>query len=400
MSELIGDNTRQSGPKQIHLHPHNYYKKNRSSWEVRPYAYVDRGDINLDFYKGHFRDRHLCTKKSGDPDWYDGYNEIHFVKIAGRSEYTDTQNYNNNYTHWQQSKKWEFHKTRPSDDKIHSFFRGSRISGMTSASFYQKAHNLKDHERKLSTIYMRTTNSSGSNVTSGLNFGRQSFDLSKDAADRFVDINNMVSNVISDQMVGNFQKNVIGFSCKISPIGSNDDKDNMGTVSKVGLIYAAVKQDGSNYLDKKRGAGANNLFCVECTRQLSDYGYKENNGNKNDTRDLTYVISKADWDMLNDSRYKHMGKWGSSNKSYYHWCGVIVEWYQPGKGSMEKTKTCTMWDFTPIICDDYSRLSTGQTNTSVLTTNVHSWGHVKNNNGTQDTKEKKWKSISYVHNFS
>ena len=87
------------------------------------------------------------------------------------------------------------------------------------------------------------------NVTSGLNFGRQSFDLSKDAAnDRYVDINNMVSNVISDQMVGNFQKNVIGFSCKISPVGSNDDKDNQGTVSKVGLIYAAVKQDGSPLL--------------------------------------------------------------------------------------------------------------------------------------------------------
>lgn len=399
MSELIEDNTRGYWSyNEIHLHPHNYYKSNRSHWEVRPYAYVNRDDINLDFYKGHFRDRDLCTKKAGDPDWYDGYNEIHFVKIAGRSEYSDTQNYNDNYTHWQQSKKWESHSTRPDDDKIHSFFRGSKISGSYSASFLQAAKGLKDHQRKLSTIYMRTTNSSGQNVTSGLNFGRQSFDLSKGSDDRRVDTSNMVSNVISDSMVSHFQKNVIGFSCKISPVGSNNDSDNQGTVSKVGLIYAAVKQDGSNYKDKGRSAGANNLFCVECSRQLGPYKYASKTGNTNDTRDLTYVISKEDWDQLN--KYQHMGKHGSSNKKYYHWCGVIVEWHQPGNGSLEKTKTCTMWDFTPIICDDYSKLSTGQTNTSVLVTNLHSWGHVKNNNGSTDSKEKKWKSISYVHNFS
>lgn len=367
--------------KERHLHPHNYFAHKRIDWKrTRTYQYVRYGDMNKDFYKGHFNDR-----------WLTSTNEIHFVKIAGRSRHS-TGKYNSNYCHYIQARPWEDEETRPSDDKIQNIF--SHRNGGTGVSFYQKGSGLDDWERKKTTVYMMT----GDN-TSGLNLGRQCFDLGKAPNDRYVLPNSRVSNVLDDRTLSKYHKNVIGFSCNMNSAGSNDDTDNTAVVSRIGLLYVAFQDDGSPYLDQGYRDGKNNIFCIEMSHQKGPHPYSNKPGSIGETRYLTYTMEKADWDELN--KYKHMGRHGNGNRSYYHWIGVVIEWHQFGKGSIAKTKSSSIWDFTPIISDNWSSLSTGQTSTFTIPQNFHTLGVCKDQVNVDNwafagVKERK-KTVGEVH---
>ena len=366
--------------QEIHLHPHNYYAPKRSDWvRTRTYQYVRSSQMNKDFYKGFFNDRHL---QAG--------NQIHFVKIAGASPYSNGS-YTGNYTHFQQGRPWSSEETRPPDDKIQNIFSKSHTNGHHSVSFYQKGSGLSDVERKKVTVYMMT-----GDYKTNLHFGRVSFDLSKPDNERFVDANNPVSNVLDDRTLSKYQKNVIGFSCKVDSSGSHDE-DNTAVVSKVGLLYAAFQDNGTPWND--RGRSKNNIFCLECTRQLGPHSYMSKPNKTGETRYLTYTIQKSDWDDC--YRYKHFGKHGNSNRAWYHWIGVVIEWHQHGKGSIIKTKTGTMWDFTPIIADNYTSLSTGQTSSFVIPQNFHTLGECKAQANVQNYAfigvESLNKSVGFVH---
>ncbi len=370
--------------KQIHLHPHNYYAASRPDWQrTRGYQYVRHGEFSKNFYKGFFNDRHL-----------EAGNQIHFVKIAGRSAYRHDGNYKTHYTHFQQGRPWDSEETRPPDDKIQNIFSANNSTDK-SVSFYQKGQGLSSEERSKVTVYMMT-----GGYESGLHFGRQSFDLSKPEDQRYTLINNPVSNVMDDRTLAKYQKNVIGFSCKINAAGSHDTS-NVAVVSKVGLLYASFRDDGSPWLDVvgQQVKAKNNIFCLECTRKLSPHGYWDKPGSTGQERYLTYTIEKSDWDLCNT--YKHFGRHGNSNRAWYHWVGVVIEWHQYGTGSIIKTKTGTMWDFTPIIADNWSSLSTGQTSSFVIPQNFHTLGECKaqahvSNNYMGDVDDLK-KSVSYVH---
>lgn len=370
---------------QLHTHPHNYYQAKREDWvRTRRYQYVRYEDMNLNFYKGFFNDRPL-----------EAGNQIHFVKIAGKLAYKHNGNYNTHYTHFQQGRSWDSEDTRPSDNKIQNIFGTNSDSSKVNVSFYQKGNGLSDVERKKTTVYMMT-----GGYESGLNFGRVSFDLSKPNDQRFMNTNNPVSNVLDDRTIAKYQKNVIGFSCKTNSHLSSDT-DNTAVLSKVGLIYAAFQEDGSPWIDSvgSHSRAKNNVFCLECTRNLGPNTYTTKPSSTGELRNFTYTITKQDWDECN--KYKHMGRHGNSNRLWYHWIGVIVEWHQFGGGSIIKTKVGKMWDFVPIISDNYNSLSTGQTNTFVIPQNFHTLGECKDQanvgNYYSGSSNQLKKSVSQAH---
>ena len=153
-------------------------------------------------------------------------------------------------------------------------------------------------------------------------------------------------NKINEHVCNAYTPDVIGYSLKYTGDGSNS-ADVVGVVNKVGLLYAEKNKLNGSWDTAKQYQ--NNIFMIIPTKKVPG-SYDLGVGAYSDVN-ISYMLSGEQFQNYE----QRFGKEASERKmDKFLFMGFMVEFQHRAKMKATVTMTATIWDFKPIIADEYN----------------------------------------------
>jgi len=142
---------------------------------------------------------------------------------------------------------------------------------------------------------------------------------------------------------------VIGCQFKYDSSGSHSD-DHAAVVNKIALLYVP-KNQYSGDVDPK-ATYQTNIFAIHLDEKIS--GSHSMGGGHNGEKWMGYKFGREKW-----NKYKDRFGYESTELKYdkYMCIGVMIEFRGVSKKTSYMTMNCRIWDFRPIVVDDYDNTS-------------------------------------------